>query len=548
MPAAPVHHTAVDKTGAWDGPAEEKRFDKVAGDLPKFYAWVDEGEHDPEADGTDKEDGWGPHHETDDKGVPHDANLKGVEAAMAALNGARGTTSRIPDGDRQGVWDHLAAHYKNGGVDPKDIPPLERAAHPHPHGETRAAYEPAAYDDDENDAVTCPSCGRGNAPDAKYCDQCDTKLVGRSDVELEGEVVPDYEPQGYMEGADETVRCPECGCLNDDDAHFCDQCGEKLEGRTDVVVEDDTAEDEGDATSPDSSEAEADDGARARPPPRRSSSGELDAEPLRENLCRARTGAGAIGLRSADAGDTGSYMFGLFSVFDQWYEIDSYWEGTFLESVAPGAYADTIANDRSAMRVLFDHGFDPELGLKPLGPIDSLEETAEGAAYGVPLLDTAYNRDFTLPVLQGRLMSGEQVGSANLVGASMRFIVLAESWEQQPKPSSVNPLGLPQRTITQAQVLEFGPVTFPASPGATAGVRSITDTWFEHLHNDTRFAARATERFGRTVVERMLATKPADGSLLRQRHHPQHPAPEPPDGRASRIRHMQRRAKAAAAL
>ena len=60
---------------------------------------------------------------------------------------------------------------------------------------------------------------------------------------------------------------------------------------------------------------------------------------------------------------------------------------------------------------------------------------------------------------------------------------------------------------------EFGPVTFPASPDATANVRSLTDDFIETLHHDPRFVARMTERVGPAVVERMLA---ATGSVLSQ--------------------------------
>jgi len=46
-----------------------------------------------------------------------------------------------------------------------------------------------------------------------------------------------------------------------------------------------------------------------------------------------------------------------------------------------------------------------------------------------------------------------------------------------PSRSTFNPDGIPERTITEAQVMEFGPVTFPAYSRATAGVRSLTD-WY----------------------------------------------------------------------
>lgn len=127
MPASPVHHTSIDKTSPWDGGAAEKAFDKKASDFKLFYAWYDQGEVDPDADGSDKEDGWGPHHDVNGAGVPGAANLSGVHAAVAALNGAHGTKSRIPDSDRQGVYNHLVAHLKDAGVDKNDIPELKHA-------------------------------------------------------------------------------------------------------------------------------------------------------------------------------------------------------------------------------------------------------------------------------------------------------------------------------------------------------------------------------------------------------------------------------------
>jgi hypothetical protein len=81
----------------------------------------------------------------------------------------------------------------------------------------------------------------------------------------------------------------------------------------------------------------------------------------------------------------------------------------------------------------------------------------------VPLLDTSYNRDL-IPGLQ-----------AGLYGASFRFAVMQEEFDSKPKRSDHNPTGLPERTITEAKVREFGPVTFPAYAGATAGLRSMTD-------------------------------------------------------------------------
>jgi hypothetical protein len=83
--------------------------------------------------------------------------------------------------------------------------------------------------------------------------------------------------------------------------------------------------------------------------------------------------------------------------------------------------------------------------------------------YEVPLLDTSYNRDL-IPGLK-----------AGLYGASFKFRVLRESIDDDPERSDYNPDGLQERTITEMQIYEGGPVTYPAYANATAGIRSLTD-------------------------------------------------------------------------
>jgi HK97 family phage prohead protease len=160
-------------------------------------------------------------------------------------------------------------------------------------------------------------------------------------------------------------------------------------------------------------------------------------------------------------------MAGRFAVFNEWTEIDSVWEGRFMERIAPGAFLRTFAEDRDRMRVLFNHGRDPHIGDKVLGPLVTLREDERGAYYEVPLLDTSYNRD---------LLPGLQAGQ---YGASFRFTVDHDEVDERPPPSAFNPQGLPERTIRQARVYELGPVTWPAYQGATAaataGMRCRSD-------------------------------------------------------------------------
>lgn len=158
-----------------------------------------------------------------------------------------------------------------------------------------------------------------------------------------------------------------------------------------------------------------------------------------------------------------------FSLFDVWYEIDSWWEGRFLERTARGAFKRTIARSGSSVKVFFNHGYDPSIGSKVLGVPELLEERPESPHLEAPLMDTSYNRD---------LLPGLRAGA---YGSSFMFEVTAESWDHEPEPSDHNPNALPERTITEVNLFEAGPVTWPANPEATAGVRSGTDWMIEQL-------------------------------------------------------------------
>lgn len=180
---------------------------------------------------------------------------------------------------------------------------------------------------------------------------------------------------------------------------------------------------------------------------------------------RAEFRARPLGFELRDDGDGMPTLVGHLAVFNQWTEINSVFEGHFLERIDPGAFTKTIRESRDSMRVLFQHGQDPMIGDKPLGPIRSLEADKEGLAYEVPLLDTSYNRDIVA-------MLGAE---PPVLGSSFRFKVMRESFNRKPERSDHNPRKLPERTIQEVKMQEFGPVTFPAYAGAKAGLRSVTD-------------------------------------------------------------------------
>lgn len=162
-------------------------------------------------------------------------------------------------------------------------------------------------------------------------------------------------------------------------------------------------------------------------------------------------------IRSADSATP--TMFGHLAVFDQWTEIRSSWEGNFMERLAPGSFAKTIRDGGKNVKVLYDHG-QGAIGNMPLGSITDLREDATGVYYEVALLSADYVREL-IPALR-----------AGLLGASFRFQVVRDDWNENPARSDFNPNRIPERTIRELRMAEFGPVTFPAYTEATAGVRS----------------------------------------------------------------------------
>ena len=205
-------------------------------------------------------------------------------------------------------------------------------------------------------------------------------------------------------------------------------------------------------------------------------------EAPRENLVRSWSAPAE--LRAADGDVEEGILFGEFAVFNEWTEINSMWEGQFLERIAPGAFDRAIESGLERVKVLYDHGHDPQLGNKPLGPIRSVAATKRGMAYEVELIDTDYNNGFVKPAAR-----------AGLLGASFRFGVRSDEWAEPTRTTNHNPNRLPERTLTDVDLYEFGPVTFPAYAGASAGMRSRTDDFLLALLQDPErvasFAANA---------------------------------------------------------
>jgi HK97 family phage major capsid protein/HK97 family phage prohead protease len=254
------------------------------------------------------------------------------------------------------------------------------------------------------------------------------------------------------------------------------------------------------------------------------------SRPPKDNLVRAVFPGPEF--REEPEDDFIGHATGHLAVWDQWTEINSSWEGNFLERVNRSAFEKAVRENTP--KVLLNHGQDPQVGDKPLGPPLRLEPDDIGMAYDVGLIDTSYNRDI-LPGLK-----------AKLYGSSFRFSVVKEEFNRSAKKSDHNPKGLPERTILEATLPEFGPVTFPAYISADAGarmeMRSMTDDYIltealdQFIEEPDKLRALLEQR-GIEQPERATAL-PADGadeshSDEGSRSEPPVAQPEPPPAAAA---------------
>lgn len=198
----------------------------------------------------------------------------------------------------------------------------------------------------------------------------------------------------------------------------------------------------------------------------------------RESLIRMTTE-----LRAQDDGRT---LVGYAAVFDQFTEINS-WEGRFRERIQRGAFRKTLRENRNSIKVLFNHGMDPSIGDKPLGKPRTMKEDSRGLYVEVPLDDTSYNQDIIASLRSGALD-----------GMSFRMTVQRDEWDDLESD-------LPERTIKEIRLYEFGPVTFPAYEATEAGVRAHAQEAFMAYRNAQQAACP-------TCAARSAAADPSTGS------------------------------------
>lgn len=153
------------------------------------------------------------------------------------------------------------------------------------------------------------------------------------------------------------------------------------------------------------------------------------------------------------AADDGAWKGGGTAIV---YDSRSENLGGFVEIVKPGAARDVLARDPDT-RALFNHNPDHVLGRTRSGTL-RLEDTPSGLEYEFDAPDTQVARD--LRVLLDR-------GDVSQSSFAFRVAPDAVEWDEDPET------GLLVRVIHRFSAIhDVSPVTYPAYPAATSGLRS----------------------------------------------------------------------------
>lgn len=145
---------------------------------------------------------------------------------------------------------------------------------------------------------------------------------------------------------------------------------------------------------------------------------------------------------------------GHAAVFNQWSE-ELGGMFSFKEKVLPGAFSETIQTDD--IRALFNHDPNYVLGRNKAGTLE-LKETQKGLLVRITPPDTQWARDLTVSIDRGDISQ-----------MSFGFLVIEDRWGHED--------GMDVRELQKVKLFDVSPVTFPAYPQTSVGVRSADEVY-----------------------------------------------------------------------
>ena len=162
-----------------------------------------------------------------------------------------------------------------------------------------------------------------------------------------------------------------------------------------------------------------------------------------------------VELRAADGQPTKIIGYAV-----EWDKLsDPIW-GYFREKFTKGAFAKVLIG--GDIRALWQHIMGQPLGRTTNNTL-TLEEDNTGLRYEILPPDTTWGKDAV-----------ESIRRGDVTNSSFLFSATKQEWDDSDPQMSI-------RTVTEAELYEVSPVTFPAYPQSSAGVRSAQDIFESHV-------------------------------------------------------------------
>lgn len=159
------------------------------------------------------------------------------------------------------------------------------------------------------------------------------------------------------------------------------------------------------------------------------------------------------------------------------------WGPRVVERIMPGAFSRALKEDD--VRGLFNHRSDVVLGRSAAGTL-RLSVDSVGLRYEIDPPDTQAARDLIQSLRRG-----------DITGSSFAFFPRDSKYVDRSENNKVVETVIERHDVS---LLDVGPVTFPAYPGATSGVRSEGDREPVRRELDRRRAARDLDALSLALV------------------------------------------------
>jgi len=128
--------------------------------------------------------------------------------------------------------------------------------------------------------------------------------------------------------------------------------------------------------------------------------------------------------------------------------------GGFRELIAPGAFKASLGRGDD-VRALVDHNPERIIGRRTANTLRLVEDD-KGLSVEIDLPDTQAGRDILASIKRG-----------DVTGQSFSFYTLADKWERDPAVGNAW-----KRTLLAVDLVDVGPVTFPAYPTTSIAARA----------------------------------------------------------------------------